>query len=145
MPILSNPRHERFAQELAKGKSASEAYRLAGYSPDDGNAIRLTGNDKVQTRLRELQRPAVEAAQMTLESLLEELEQARELAMSLEQPAAAVSAIKEKGVLSGLRVEKSERKTIGDARTLSDAELDAAIAAALAREAAEEQGSGLTH
>ena len=26
MPVLPNPRHERFAQELAKGKSADAAY-----------------------------------------------------------------------------------------------------------------------
>jgi hypothetical protein len=31
MPALKNVRHERFAQETAQGKSAGEAYRLAGY------------------------------------------------------------------------------------------------------------------
>jgi hypothetical protein len=31
MGILTNPRHELFVQELAKGKSASEAYATAGY------------------------------------------------------------------------------------------------------------------
>ena len=44
---LKNPKHERFAQELAKGKSATEAYRLAGYKPDDGHASRLAGNGRV--------------------------------------------------------------------------------------------------
>jgi hypothetical protein len=32
MDLLDNPKHERFAQELAKGKSATEAYKEAGYS-----------------------------------------------------------------------------------------------------------------
>ena len=31
MPTLQNPRHERFAQELAAGKTADAAYVLAGY------------------------------------------------------------------------------------------------------------------
>jgi phage terminase small subunit len=31
MPGLKNARHERFAQQIAQGKSAVEAYRLAGY------------------------------------------------------------------------------------------------------------------
>ena len=30
MPILSNPRQERFAQELAKGKRVDEASEIAG-------------------------------------------------------------------------------------------------------------------
>ena len=30
---LKNPRHERYAQELAKGKSQAEAYEAAGYKP----------------------------------------------------------------------------------------------------------------
>ena len=34
MPALENQRHERFAQELAKGKTATEAYVLAGYKPN---------------------------------------------------------------------------------------------------------------
>jgi phage terminase small subunit len=51
MPILTNPRHERFAQELAKGKTATEAYRLAGYKHDDGHASRLAGNGRVSARV----------------------------------------------------------------------------------------------
>jgi phage terminase small subunit len=31
MPTLRNARHERFAQELAIGKTADAAYVLAGY------------------------------------------------------------------------------------------------------------------
>lgn len=73
MPVLKNPRHERFAQELAKGKPASEAYTLAGYSPNEGNAIRLKGNEKVQKRLAELLSGAAARAEITIASVLEEL------------------------------------------------------------------------
>jgi len=34
MPILEDPRHEAFARELTKGKSATEAYEIAGFKPD---------------------------------------------------------------------------------------------------------------
>ena len=45
MPVLRNVRHENFAHELTKGKVAHEAYVLAGYRPNRGNATRLcTGN-----------------------------------------------------------------------------------------------------
>lgn len=30
MPALTNPKHERFAQELSKGKTATEAFELSG-------------------------------------------------------------------------------------------------------------------
>jgi phage terminase small subunit len=37
MGILINPRHECFAQALAQGKTANEAYALAGYKANEGN------------------------------------------------------------------------------------------------------------
>jgi phage terminase small subunit len=39
MPGLKNARHERFAQEVAQGKSAGEAYRTAGYRAADKSAL----------------------------------------------------------------------------------------------------------
>jgi hypothetical protein len=33
MPVLKNPRHERVAQLLAGGKTATEAHQLAGFKP----------------------------------------------------------------------------------------------------------------
>lgn len=43
MPVLSNSRHELFAQGLAIGKSAKQAYIDAGYKPKGArqNASRL--------------------------------------------------------------------------------------------------------
>lgn len=54
MPILSNPKHERFAQELAKGKSATEAHEIAGYSSNRGNACTLKQDESIQIRLAEI-------------------------------------------------------------------------------------------
>lgn len=73
MPPLHNARHERFAQELAKGKSADDAYRVAGYKPDRGNASRLTANDSILERVAEIQRRGAERAEVTVERVVREL------------------------------------------------------------------------
>ncbi len=73
MPVLKNARHERFAQNLAKGMSATAAYEKAGYKPNDQNAARLTRNDEVRTRFAELMAPAVDATQATVERVLKEM------------------------------------------------------------------------
>ena len=55
MAILTNPRHEKFAQVLAAGESAAEANERAGYKPNYGNAVRLKRYEKVATHVAELQ------------------------------------------------------------------------------------------
>ena len=55
MAILQNARHERFAQNKAKGMSATEAYEKAGYKPSEAHASRLAGNGKVRERIADLQ------------------------------------------------------------------------------------------
>ena len=54
MPALTNPKHERFAQELAKGKPADESYALAGFSPNRGNAATLKHKQSILDRLAEI-------------------------------------------------------------------------------------------
>ena len=56
MPALANPRHERFAQAVASGKSASEAYRQSGANGKnaDVHAARLMVNDGICKRVAEL-------------------------------------------------------------------------------------------
>jgi phage terminase small subunit len=73
MTVLDNPKHELFAQELAKGTSASEAYVLAGYAKDDGNASRLTGNDKVKARVAEILSAGAAQAEVTASRVIAEL------------------------------------------------------------------------
>ncbi len=73
MPILSNSRHERFAQALAQGMSAGAAFVDAGYSAHDSNASRLSRNDKVRARVDELQAAGAERAGVTVERIVEEL------------------------------------------------------------------------
>ena len=60
MPALKNPRHERFVQGLAAGKTADQAYQDAGYKPNRCNAGRLKTNENIQARLQELQHKAAD-------------------------------------------------------------------------------------
>ncbi len=73
MALLKNARHEKFAQNLAKGMSATQAYEKAGYKPSEAHASRLAGYGKVRTRVAELMAPAIEATEATVERVLEEL------------------------------------------------------------------------
>jgi phage terminase small subunit len=52
---LKNARHERFAVAMATGMPASQAYVEAGFKYNEGNAIRLKGNEKVAARIAELE------------------------------------------------------------------------------------------
>jgi phage terminase small subunit len=70
---LANLRHERFAQALAQGKAANEAYALAGYRANDGNASRLKGNERISARVQEIIGRAAERAEVSLERVLREL------------------------------------------------------------------------
>src|SRR5260221_10853074 len=70
---LANPRHERFAQVLAQGKPATEAYVLAGYKANDGNASRMKGNERISARVKEIVGRAAERAGVSLERTLREL------------------------------------------------------------------------
>ena len=144
MPVLKNPRHERFAQELAKGKTATEAYETAGFRRHDGNCSRLRGNERIEARLAELQDRGAKRAEVTLESLLNEVEEARKGAMHAGQFSAAVAALKEKGILSGKRIERAEVGGPGDFERLSDDELDRFIASRAGRAGLGSPGAGIS-
>lgn len=73
MPALANPKHERFAQLLAKGQTATEAYIEAGYTPNDGNAARLKGNERIRDRVHELQSRVADDIVITAQWVIEQL------------------------------------------------------------------------
>lgn len=62
MAVLSNSKHERFAQLVAKGVSATDAYVSAGYSKANArsNASRLSANDSILGRIKELKTAVAE-------------------------------------------------------------------------------------
>ena len=56
MPALANPRHELFAQAVASGNSASEAYRQCGAAGKnaDVQAAKLVVKSSIRERVEEL-------------------------------------------------------------------------------------------
>lgn len=114
MPALSNAKHELFAQALAKGKTQIEAYAEAGYAPNDANANRLTGNDRVAARVAELQERAATRTEITVASITERLlaiatkgERASDASMLSVGRAALMDAAK----LNGLVIDKADINT----------------------------------
>ena len=139
--VLANHRRELFAQLLVQGFTTVDAYEKAGYKRHDGNACTLAKHPEVQARLEEIRgelaaektgfpfgTSAIAArANVTAESLMDQAEAILAQAMRNGQLSAAVSALKEKGVLSGKRVERSEVGGPGQFDHLSDEELHAEI------------------
>lgn len=118
MAALENPRHERFAQELAKGKTADEAYQEAGYAENRGNATRLKANESVAGRVAEIQERAAVRTEITVASITERLlaiakkgEDTSEAPMLSVARASLMDAAK----LNGLVVEKQELAGAGGA------------------------------
>jgi phage terminase small subunit len=72
---LNNQRHERFAQLIAQGKSATSAYVEAGYASAsaDSNAVRLMENQSITERTQYLKQQAAQKAVVTAQMALEQL------------------------------------------------------------------------
>lgn len=123
---LPNSRHELFAQGVAIGLPRDEAYERAGYTGSNAyaGATQLLQRPDVNGRIVTLQSLGAERALVTVETLVGELEEARLLAKAKDNPAAMISAISEKAVLLGLRVEKRDIVARnGDPKGLTDDEL----------------------
>jgi hypothetical protein len=67
MPVLTNAKHELFAQEIAKGATATDAYERAGYKRNDGNASKLANTKDVKARVKEITGKAAAEAHVTLD------------------------------------------------------------------------------
>ena len=133
MPVLRNPRHEKFAQEIAKAKTATAAMAAAGYS-DPRNSTRLTKNDEIRCRIEELKERGAARAEVSVASLLAELEIAtRVLALKLGQASAAVQCSMGKAKILGLIIDRREVGDAGAFDDMTDEELISA-AARMARE-----------
>src|SRR5215470_3848896 len=79
MPVLQNPRHEKYAHLVASGIGQAEAYASIGYSANgaDQGASRLSRRADVRTRVTELQtaaqKHAVESCALSRAWVIEQL------------------------------------------------------------------------
>ena len=108
------PKQEKFAQLVASGTNQSDAYRQA-YNAENmqGKTINerasvLAKQDNVATRIKELQKPIIEAHQYTLESYVKRMNEVAETAFEQGQTAAGVKALENVGKVLGLYTNKTE-------------------------------------
>lgn len=123
------PKQQRFVQEYLQDHNGTQAAIRAGYSESTARqqGSRLLTDPRVLAAVRAGQKKVAKKAEVTVESLMAELEQARKLALKEKQASAAVTATMGKGKLAGLMVEKHKHSgAIGtyDLSKLSDNELD---------------------
>ncbi len=127
MPILPNPRHESFAQALAKGKTADEAYAQAGYSPNRGNATRLKANEYIRKRVSELQGRVAEQAAWSAAERMKSLQAIHDAQLESD-PRTAIAAIAEANKMDGshkpTKLQHSGAIGSYDLTKVSDADLD---------------------
>ena len=141
MPILINPRHEHFAQLVASGVNATEAYITVGYSKRGAHASahRLQHNPSVFRRLEELrgavlerslEKAAVDRAWI-IERLKSNVERARQVEPVLDREGkttgqyrfdvtGANKALELLGRSIGLFVDQGEPTSINDDPTKED-------------------------
>ena len=131
------PKQEKFCLVYLETGNASEAYRQAynteNMKPEsiNVNASKLLADAKIAQRLADLRAPAIAKAQLTVEDLLRELEEARRLALDTEAPAPAVSATMGKAKLLGLDKQVIDHQSSDG--SMSPAASQDAVLAALAR------------
>lgn len=106
------PKQEAFAQQVAEGKTYSDAYRFA-YDAEgmkdttiNNKAYILMSKDYIRARVEELRKPVVEETRVTLKRHLDDLLRLRNMAAKSDNWAAAIQAEKIRGKASGLHVDK---------------------------------------
>jgi len=123
MPILSDPRHERFAQNLAAGMGQLESYEAAGYKRSAQGASTLAKKPEVKRRVAELLQPSADAVQEAVFDAVKMLTDAARAGLAAATTKAegdyrglvggAVEAIKLAEVLSGGVSDRTETRSEG--------------------------------
>jgi phage terminase small subunit len=104
------PKQAAFCQEWIKDHNGTQAAIRAGYSKKTANeqAARLLAKASIKAELERLQARIADEANVTVQSLLREAEEARIIAQRAGQASAMVSASKLKAQLTGALVERRE-------------------------------------
>ena len=121
-----NPRQEKFVREYVKTGNGTKAYAKAGYSASTkpqphgaggsatNAASRLLASDGVKNAIVAHQLRARTRHDYTVDTILNELEDGRQLAHATSQPGAAVSASIGKARLLGMIVDRKETGAPGE-------------------------------
>jgi hypothetical protein len=112
-----NHRQKAFARLVHEQVPPYRAYALAGYRHHESNPYRLRENERVKRYLSELEAQTMKRHEVTVDTLLTELEEARLNAKAAKQPSSEVSAIMGKAKLTGLLVDRQEIKDVSNMNT----------------------------
>lgn len=111
-------KQEKFCMVYVETGNASEAYRQA-YNAENMkeasinvNASKLLADAKIALRIKELKSGHTKRHELTIDDLVKQLEEARKVALALENPqcSAAISATMGTAKLLGLVVDKTDIK-----------------------------------
>lgn len=100
-------KQENFCRHYIECGNASESYRFAydckNMKPEtiNRNAHALLSDNKVSARIEQLREAAARRNEITVDSLIDELEEARALARDIANPSAMVSATMGKAKITG--------------------------------------------
>lgn len=120
MPVLKNARHETFAQGLAKGMSATDAYTAAGYAGDRTAASRLSTNVNITRRVDEIKNRVAEKAEWSAADRLLSLKVIHD-ASTKDDRRTAIAAIAEANKMQGSYAPtKTENGEPGDWKQAED-------------------------
>jgi phage terminase small subunit len=133
---MLTPRQEKFAQLYVELGNASEAYRQAYNSTAKAESVNrmakeLIDNIKVSSMISEINQELAEKHNITLNSLLSELEEARNIALNAETPqsSAAVAATMGKAKLVGMDKQIIDHRSTDG--SMSPKSIDPALVSAL--------------
>ena len=113
------PKQEAFCIAIVAGKTAAEAYAIAGYQPKASPTTRqqassrLLNSKEIARRIAELRMPAAKKAGLTLESHLEDLQRLRNMAVKDGQMSAAIAAEIARGKAAGVWAYVERRELTG--------------------------------
>lgn len=100
MPVLRNGKHEAFAQALANGKTASDAYVSAGFNPSRSAASRLSTNVNIERRVAEIKARVAEKAEWSAADRLSSLKTIHDASIT-DDRRTAIAAIAEANKMQG--------------------------------------------
>jgi len=133
MSALPNPKHEKFCIVWHETGNKSEAYRKSHpqslrwkEATVNSRASELSKESKILGRYKELQDETAARHFVTIDTLLEELQEARLIALQAETPqsSAAVSATMAKAKLMGLDISKVDLSSSDGTMTPKGRDLD---------------------
>jgi hypothetical protein len=124
MPLLPNPRWEKYCQGIASGLKPGRAAKEAGYSKNGNNQSRLKTLPEIQKRIEELRMAihevTIQKSGVDKKAVIRSIEQTREAAKAAMQYGAALKADELLGKTIGMFIERREIGRAGEFEGLSD-------------------------